>query len=300
MTLCFSQQAGVEFKYVQEALTAKLMAEADDVYVCGNPEMISSIKNKFYEFDPNLVISTDAFLEKHHESCAFGGWAWHKACGGNNSLPKPMVEIGGWPILWHIMKIYSHYGVKDFVIALGYKGYVIKEYFANYLCNSDITIDLAGNTLSYSNARSEDWTITLIDTGENTMTGGRLKRLESILCDEEEFFLTYGDGVADINIKDLHNFHKDKNRLVTMSCVTPPARFGSVVADENNIVTKFVEKPKDEQGQINGGFFVMKPRIFDFISGDDSILEKDPLEEICGEGRLQRFLTMVSGKQWTH
>lgn len=200
--------------------------------------------------------------------------------------PKPMVEIGGKPILWHIMKTYSHYGYNDFVILLGYKAYVIKEYFANYfLHNCDVEIDTAENKISILNNRSEKWKITLIDTGLNTMTGGRLKRAEQYIKDEP-FFLTYGDGVSNVNINSLLQFHKNHKGLLTLTSIQPEGRFGVVEIQPDQRVSKFHEKPKGEGAWINGGFFVCDPKILDFIKDDSTVFEKAPLEKIAEKNQL--------------
>lgn len=194
--------------------------------------------------------------------------------------PKPMIEIGGKPILWHIMKIYSAYGFSDFIICLGYKGYYIKEYFANYyLHQSDVTIDLEKNTLCIHKTKAEPWKVTLVDTGLNTMTGGRLKRIKHYL-DDEMFFMTYGDGVADIDIKQLLSFHKQSGKLATITAVQPAGRFGSLVIGSDNAVLNFQEKPKGDGAWINGGFFVLSSKVLDFIREDDTIWEREPLENL--------------------
>ncbi|MFZ4413950.1 MAG: glucose-1-phosphate cytidylyltransferase [Bacteroidales bacterium] len=206
--------------------------------------------------------------------------------------PKPMIEIGGKPILWHIMKIYSQYGFNDFIICCGYKGYLIKEYFANYfLHQADITIDLAGNKLEILHSHAESWKITLIDTGLNTMTGGRIKRIQSYL-NNETFMLTYGDGVGDINLKDLLNFHKLNKRKATVTVVQPSGRFGAVQFDGEDSVNVFAfqEKPKGDGAWINGGFFVLEPDVFNYINeGDLTIWERTPLETIAKEKQLVAF-----------
>lgn len=203
--------------------------------------------------------------------------------------PKPMVEIGGYPILWHIMKIYSSYGINDFIICLGYKGYVIKEYFANYyLHNSDVTFDLASNTSIIHRNNSEPWKVTLVDTGENTMTGGRLKRLEGYLKDEEAFCFTYGDGVSNVDIGALIEFHKINGLKATITSVYPPGRFGSLnIADHK--VTTFKEKPKGDGGMINGGFFVLSPSVISLIKDDSTIWEQDPLESLAQNGQIAAY-----------
>ncbi len=203
--------------------------------------------------------------------------------------PKPMVEIGGKPILWHIMKLYSHYGFNDFFILLGYKGYVVKEYFANYfLHQSDVTIDIKNNKLEILSNASEPWRVTLVDTGANTMTGGRILRAQKYL-QNDPFMLTYGDGVGDINIQKLITFHKENKKVLTLTTVQPEGRFGTLSL-EKNLVAKFVEKPKGEGGWINGGFFVCEPQIFDYLrEGDSTIFERNPMETLATEGKLAAF-----------
>jgi len=201
--------------------------------------------------------------------------------------PKPMVEIGGKPILWHILKIYSYYGLNDFVICLGHKGYIIKEYFTNYfLHNSDVTIDIHNNKLEIHQVKSEDWKITLIDTGENTMTGGRVKRIEKYV--DETFCLTYGDGIGNINIKKLIDFHKKTGFYGTLTGVQPPGRFGALGMEDNKVVS-FYEKPKGDNAFVNGGFFVFEPEIFDYIKDDETVLEKEPLENLAQDGQLSVY-----------
>jgi glucose-1-phosphate cytidylyltransferase len=203
--------------------------------------------------------------------------------------PKPMVEIGGKPMLWHIMKIYSFYGVKEFIICLGYKGYMIKEYFSHYaLHNADITVDIARNTLEFIQPSADDWRVTLVDTGEATQTGGRLKRIGRLLADGEPFCLTYGDGVADIDIDALLAFHKKHGRLATVTAVTPPGRFGALVT-AGDAVTSFAEKPLGDGGSINGGFFVLERRVLDYISDDATVWEREPLERLAAEGQLAAY-----------
>jgi len=204
--------------------------------------------------------------------------------------PKPMVEIGGMPILWHIMKIYSHYGYNEFIILLGYKGYFIKEYFANYfLHQSDVKIDLKTNKMEVLNNSSEPWKVTLLDTGFNTMTGGRIKRAHKYVGDQR-FMLTYGDGVSDINIDDLVNFHKRHGKLLTMTSIQPEGRFGSLNISSDNRVNEFKEKPKGEGNWINGGFFVCEPKVFDYITnGDDTIFEQAPLQNLAKDGEIFAF-----------
>jgi glucose-1-phosphate cytidylyltransferase len=205
------------------------------------------------------------------------------------SKPKPMVEIGGKPILWHIMKTYSHYGINDFIICCGYKGYVIKEYFANYfLHQSDVTFNMKENKMIVHEERAEPWTVTLVDTGDNSMTGGRLKRVLPYLKDEESFCFTYGDGVADINIKDLINFHKSHGKQATLTATYAPGRFGALNI-EGNQVKRFEEKPKGDGALINGGFFVLSPKVIEKIAGDHSTWEQEPLRELAEEGELMSF-----------
>ncbi|WP_198266396.1 glucose-1-phosphate cytidylyltransferase [sulfur-oxidizing endosymbiont of Gigantopelta aegis] len=202
--------------------------------------------------------------------------------------PKPMVEIGGKPILWHIMKTYSHYGLNDFIICLGYKGYIIKEYFANYFLHmSDVTIDFKDNSMEIHNNMAEPWKVTLVDTGQETMTGGRLKRIKKYIGNDD-FCFTYGDGVANINIKKLIKFHKKNNTMATVSIIQPDARFGAINVAENK-VTYFEEKPKGEGGWINGGFFVLSPKVFKLINGDETVWENEPLDTLAKEGQLSAF-----------
>ena len=203
--------------------------------------------------------------------------------------PKPMIEIGGKPILWHIMKIYSYYGINEFIICCGYKGYVIKEYFANYfLHQSDITFDMSNNEMKIHQERAEPWKVTLIDTGDNTMTGGRIKRIKNYLNDGEDFCLTYGDGVANINISELIKFHKSHCKIATLSSVFPQARFGSLEIEDNQ-VKKFIEKPKGDGALISGGFFVLNLKALDYIEGDSTIWEQEPLNKLAEEGELMSF-----------
>lgn len=203
--------------------------------------------------------------------------------------PKPMVEIGGKPILWHIMKIYSSYGFNDFVILCGYKGYMIKSYFANYYRHmADMTIDMGNNSIEYHKNNAEPWKVTLIDTGLDTMTGGRIKKVKEYI-DNEPFMLTYGDGVADINILELIDFHKKHGKYITMTSVQPEGRFGSLNINEDNRVVSFKEKPKGDGSWINGGFFVCQPEVFDYIVGDNTTFERDPLEKLAKENQLYTY-----------
>jgi glucose-1-phosphate cytidylyltransferase len=203
--------------------------------------------------------------------------------------PKPMIEIGGRPILWHIMKIYSHYGINDFVICLGYRGYVIKEYFANYSLHlSDVTFDISQNSLEVHRRRVEPWRVTLVDTGEATQTGGRLKRVREHLG-SEDFCFTYGDGLADIAIDKLVTFHKQHGRLATVTGVLPPGRYGALNIEQNGEVSGFLEKPRGDGGRINGGFFVLSPKVIDYIHDDDTPWEAEPLTRLSSEGQLMAF-----------
>ncbi len=202
--------------------------------------------------------------------------------------PKPMIEIGGKPILWHIMKTYSHYGLNDFIICCGYKGYVIKEYFANYFMHlSDVTFDLKNNKMKVHNSTSEPWNVTLVDTGENTMTGGRLKRVKEYIGNEP-FCLTYGDGVADIDISKLVAFHKEHGRMATLTATQPPGRFGALSIDGTKI-NSFKEKPVGDGNWINGGFFVLDSKVLDLIDNDETVWEKKPLEKLAESDNLQAF-----------
>jgi glucose-1-phosphate cytidylyltransferase len=203
--------------------------------------------------------------------------------------PKPMVEIGGKPIIWHILKIYSAYGINEFVICLGYKGYMIKEYFANYFLHmSDVTFDMIQNKTEVHQNSAEPWRVTLVDTGEQTMTGGRLKRVRGYL-EKEAFCFTYGDGVSDINILKLIDFHRVQNTLATVTAVQPPGRFGSLVFSHPKIVG-FEEKPKGDGGWINGGFFVLSPRVLDYIADDETVWEREPMERLAREGQLSGYI----------
>jgi glucose-1-phosphate cytidylyltransferase len=203
--------------------------------------------------------------------------------------PKPMIEIGGRPILWHIMKLYSAHGVNDFVICCGYKGYLIKEYFANYFLHmSDVTFDMQHNKMEVHQRHAEPWKVTLVDTGEDTMTGGRLKRVADYLNEEEAFCLTYGDGVSDVNITELIAFHKAQKVKATLTATVPPGRFGALGLDGNK-VSSFCEKPKGDGAMINGGFFVLSPSVLDYISDDQTIWEREPLERLVNEGDLAAF-----------
>jgi glucose-1-phosphate cytidylyltransferase len=202
--------------------------------------------------------------------------------------PKPMVEIGGKPILWHIMKTYSYHGINDFIICLGYKGYLIKEYFANYfLHQSDVTFDIANNRMEVHQNTSEPWKVTLVDTGEQTMTGGRLKRVARFL--DSDFCMTYGDGVSDVDIGKLIAFHRERGTLATLSAVQPPGRFGALVMQGQRIST-FQEKPQGDGAWINGGYFVLSPKVIDYIADDGTTWEREPMERLAREGQMSAFL----------
>ena len=202
--------------------------------------------------------------------------------------PKPMVEIGGFPVLWHIMSYYSFYGFNEFIICLGYKGYVIKEYFANYfLHNSDVTIDLERNTFEYHHSYSKKWKITLVETGAETMTGGRIKRIKKY-TDNKPFMFTYGDGLSDININELVKNHKISNKLITVSCVKMKGRFGELEIEDGS-VKSFVEKPPGTGPWINGGYFVCQPEVFDYIKDDSSIFEREPMENLAKNSQMNSY-----------
>lgn len=204
--------------------------------------------------------------------------------------PKPMIEIGGKPILWHIMKIYSSFGISEFVICCGYKGYQIKEYFFNYsLHMSDVTFNMAKDEVTVHNRNVEPWKITLVDTGESTMTGGRLRKAAPYLEDEEVFCMTYGDGVGDVNVKDLLAFHTAHGKLATLTAVAPPARFGALEIESNDEIVRFREKPEGDGELINGGFFVLSRKVLDYIEGDQTIWERQPLERLASERQLKAF-----------
>lgn len=204
--------------------------------------------------------------------------------------PKPMVEIGGRPILWHIMKTYSSHGVNSFVICCGYKGYLIKEYFANYfLHQSDVTLNMTDNSVQVHHNNSEPWTVTLVDTGENTMTGGRLKRVQDYVKDEEAFCLSYGDGVSDVDVTGLVQFHKGHGRKATITATRPPGRYGALQLGKNDTVQRFQEKPDGDGSWINGGFFVLSPEVFDLIPSDETSWEDGPLVQLAEEGELVAF-----------
>lgn len=202
--------------------------------------------------------------------------------------PKPMVEIGGKPILWHIMKTYSHYGYNEFIICLGYKGYLIKEYFANYFRHeADLTIDFANNTTEVHNSTAEPWKVTMIETGMDTMTGGRVKRIQAY-TEDKPFMLTYGDGVGEVNIDALVNFHNQNKKLITVTAVQPTGRFGALNLNENG-VSSFAEKPKGDGAWINGGYFVCEQKVFDYIDGDPTVFERDPMENLARDGQMVAY-----------
>jgi glucose-1-phosphate cytidylyltransferase len=204
--------------------------------------------------------------------------------------PKPMIEIGGRPILWHIMKMYSQHGVNDFVICCGYKGYVIKEYFANYFLHmSDVTFDMSINSMQVHQGKAEPWRVTLVDTGDETMTGGRLKRVAQYIKDEESFCMTYGDGVSDVNITKLLAFHKQHGAIATVTATLPPGRFGALDIKGDKVVG-FKEKPKGDGAMINGGFFVLSPSVIDLINDDTTVWEREPIEILAQEGQLTVYL----------
>ncbi|RZD43529.1 MAG: glucose-1-phosphate cytidylyltransferase [Thaumarchaeota archaeon] len=202
--------------------------------------------------------------------------------------PKPLIEIGGMPLLWHIMKTYSSHGISDFVICCGYKGYMIKEYFANYFLHmSDVTFDLKNNEMNVHRKSAESWNITLVDTGINTMTGGRLKKIQKYV-DNETFCFTYGDGLANISITELIEFHKNNNTLATVTAVQPPARFGALELDGNKVVS-FKEKPPGDGNWINGGYFILEPAVFDYVEGDSTVWEKEPVENLSKNNQLSAY-----------
>lgn len=203
--------------------------------------------------------------------------------------PKPMVEIGGKPILWHIMKMYSAHGINDFIICCGYKGYVIKEYFANYFLHlSDVTMDMRDNSIEVHNKRAEPWSVTLVDTGDASMTGGRLKRVSDYLVDNETFCFTYGDGVGDINIRESIEFHQTHGKAATLTATYPPGRFGALSISENQVLS-FEEKPKGDGAMINGGFFVLNSKVLEFIEGDGTTWEEEPLTNLANSGELMAY-----------
>lgn len=203
--------------------------------------------------------------------------------------PKPMVEIGGKPVLWHIMKIYSHYGFNEFVICLGYKGYLIKEYFANYfLHQSDVTIDIENNSFEFHKSQAEPWKVSLVDTGANSMTGGRIKRVTEFIGNEP-FLLTYGDGVGSVDIRSLVQYHTGHGKMMTVTSVQPSGRFGALNIDQEMNVQSFMEKPKGDGSWINGGFFICQPEVLKYIAGDSTVFEREPMEDIALKGQMKAF-----------
>jgi glucose-1-phosphate cytidylyltransferase len=205
-----------------------------------------------------------------------------------DTKPKPMIEVGGKPILWHIMKMYSAHGINDFIVCLGYKGYVIKEYFANYFLHmSDVTFDMEHNQMHVHQKNAEPWKVTLVDTGENTMTGGRLKRVRDYIGNED-FCFTYGDGLSDVDISASIKFHRDHKKLATLTAVKPAGRFGALDLDGNKII-KFQEKPKGDGSWINGGFFVLSPKVIDYIDNDETTWEQEPMKNLASEGELNAY-----------
>jgi glucose-1-phosphate cytidylyltransferase len=219
-------------------------------------------------------------------------------CGGlgtriseeTNLKPKPMIEIGGKPILWHVMKMYASHGVTEFILCTGYKGYVIKEYFANYFLHmSDVTFDVSNNSMEVHLDKAEPWKVTIIDTGENSMTGGRLKRVSKYLDAEESFFFTYGDGVGDVDISATLKYHLSHGSLATMTAVHPPGRFGALSIDKDQTITSFYEKPRGDGDRVNGGFFVLSPKVIDFINDDSTTWEQEPLMNLANGGQLKAY-----------
>ncbi|MDA2989070.1 MAG: glucose-1-phosphate cytidylyltransferase [Actinomycetota bacterium] len=203
--------------------------------------------------------------------------------------PKPMIEVGGSPILWHILKLYSHHGVSDFVVCCGYRGYVIKEYFANYFLHmSDVTFDMSDNSMRVHHKHAEPWKVTLVDTGDDNLTGGRLKRVAEFLDTDEPFCFTYGDGLSNIDIADEIRFHRNHGKLATVASVVPPGRYGALDA-ENGRVRGFVEKPRGDGGRINGGFFILQPDVLDYIEGDDTSWEGSPLQQLAADNQLMAY-----------
>ena len=205
--------------------------------------------------------------------------------------PKPMIEIGEKPILWHIMKLYSYYGFNEFIICLGYKSHIIKEFFADYyLHTSDVTFDLEKNEMEVHNNYSEPWKVTLVDTGLHTMTGGRIKRVKNYLPEDEPFMLTYGDGVSNVNLKELLDFHKSHDKLATLTAINLMGRFGVLgISNDNETIEKFAEKTKEDGGWINGGFMVLEPEVLDYIDGDETMFEEEPLENLAKDGELKAY-----------
>lgn len=207
-----------------------------------------------------------------------------------STKPKPMVEIGGRPILWHIMKIYSRHGINDFIVCLGYKGHLIKEFFANYfLYSADVTIDLAKNDMHFHRNGCEKWRVTLVDTGAATMTGGRLKRVLPYVAEDDAFCFTYGDGVADVDISKLIEFHRGHGKLVTLTATQPTGRFGALKMDTDSAVLSFTEKPKGDGAWVNGGFFVLSPKVAAYLDGDEAVWEREPLDRLSRDGQVAAY-----------
>jgi glucose-1-phosphate cytidylyltransferase len=220
----------------------------------------------------------------------FAGGFGTRLAEETSTRPKPMVEIGGRPLIWHIMKLYSFHGINDFIICVGYKGYMIKEYFANYFLHmSDVSFDIKNNTMEVHNQRAEPWRVTLVDTGEATMTGGRLKRVAQYLRNEELFFLTYGDGVSDVDIQATLAFHKAHGCAATLTAAYPPARFGALDLEEDGLVKSFEEKPKGDGAMINAGFFILNPKVLNYIKDDQTIWEQEPLTQLAADNELMAF-----------
>lgn len=205
-------------------------------------------------------------------------------------IPKPMVQVGSMPVLWHIMKIYAAHGVNDFVVCCGYKGYVIKEFFANYFVHTaDVTFDMANNDMAVHHAHAEDWRVSVVDTGDSTMTGGRLRRVREYLGEDADFCFTYGDGLADLNITELISFHRSHGAAATLTAVRPPSRFGLLELGSDDSIRSFNEKPAESGSWVNGGFFVLSPSVIDLIDGDDAVWEREPLERLAASGELFAF-----------
>jgi glucose-1-phosphate cytidylyltransferase len=205
------------------------------------------------------------------------------------SRPKPMVEIGGYPVLWHILKIYSHHGINEFVICCGYKGYLIKEYFANYFLHmSDVTFDMRLNRMEVHRKRAEPWVVTLVDTGENTLTGGRLRRVSDYVKDEDEFCFTYGDGVSDVDIGATISFHRSHGKKATLTATFPPGRFGAIDIRDKQVMS-FKEKPKGDGAVVNGGFFVLSPKVLDYLKDDNTVWEREPMMQLAADGQLMAY-----------
>ena len=224
-----------------------------------------------------------------HKAVILAGGLGTRISEESNTRPKPMIEIGGKPILWHIMKAYSAHGINEFVVCCGYKGYVIKEYFANYFLHmSDVTFDMKHNKMEVHQNSAEPWRVSLVDTGENTMTGGRLKRVRDYIGDDD-FCFTYGDGVGDVDISSLIAFHKQEGRLATLTATQPPGRFGSINLDGQR-VGSFQEKPQGDGAWINGGFFVLNPKVIDYINDDRTVWEREPMERLAHDGQLSAWL----------